>query len=68
MFESNKKRFVKTYSQGTMEGCQVVVDRMTGVNYLYRFSGNSGGLTVLVDADGKPVVTLPEENESLLED
>ncbi len=50
------KRFEKTYSQsmGTME---IWVDRETGVNYLYRQSGYSGGLTVLLDRDGKPVIT-----------
>ncbi len=28
----------------------------TGVEYLYHASGNSGGLTVLVDAEGKPLL------------
>jgi len=35
---------------------EIWVDRATGVNYLYREDGYSGGMTVLVDADGKPVV------------
>ena len=35
----------------------VLVDRETGVNYLYVASGYSGGLTVLVDAQGKPIIT-----------
>ena len=35
----------------------VLVDKETGVNYLYACSGYSGGLTVLLDADGKPIVT-----------
>lgn len=69
MFDkSDKKRFVKTYSQGTVECCQIWVDTKTGVNYLYKVSGYSGGLTVLVDADGKPVVTPEEEMQSLLKD
>ena len=38
-----KKRFVKTYSQGSMEGVQIIVDTHTGVNYLFRFSGYAGG-------------------------
>ena len=38
-------------------GTYVLVDRETGVNYLYANSGYSGGLTVLVDAEGKPIVT-----------
>ena len=40
----------------------VMVDRETGVNYLYVHAGYSGGLTVMVDADGKPIVTPVEEN------
>ena len=38
-------------------GTYVLVDKETGVNYLFAASGYSGGLTVLVDAEGKPVVT-----------
>ena len=36
---------------------QILVDKETGVNYLFVHSGYAGGLTVLVDADGKPIVT-----------
>ena len=32
------------------------VDKETGVNYLYHSGGYSGGLTVLLDKDGNPVV------------
>ncbi len=53
------KRFEKIYSQG-IGSMEIWVDRETGVNYLYRQSGYSGGITVLLDADGKPVIT-PEE-------
>ena len=35
----------------------IYVDRETGVNYLYIQVGYSGGLTPLLNADGKPVVT-----------
>ena len=49
-------RFEKIYTQG-MGAVEIWVDKETGVNYLYRQSGYSGGLTVLLDADGKPVVT-----------
>ena len=59
MAKPNKdKRFiVKEKYGGFSIGTYVLVDRETGVNYLYANSGYSGGLTVLVDADGKPVVT-----------
>ncbi len=50
------KRFEKTYSQslGTIE---IWVDNETGVNYLFRQSGYAGGLTPLLDREGKPVIT-----------
>ncbi len=54
---SESKRFIKTYDQGTLSGFEIWVDRETGVNYIYRHSGYSGGLTVLLDEEGRPVVT-----------
>ncbi|MBP1561816.1 MAG: xylan 1,4-beta-xylosidase [Oscillospiraceae bacterium] len=62
---SKEKRFVKLYGQGTMEGCEIWVDRETGVNYLFHFSGYAGGLTPLLDRDGKPLVTPADELENL---
>ena len=50
-------RFEKVYSQGSLTSIEIWVDKLTGVNYLYRQSGYSGGLTPLLDKDGKPVVT-----------
>ena len=35
----------------------ILVDKETGVNYLFVQSGYACGLTPLLDADGKPVVT-----------
>ncbi len=55
---SNKdKRFEKVYSQGTLEAVEIWIDKETGVNYLFRQSGYAGGLTPLLDKDGKPVIT-----------
>ena len=54
-------RFQKVYSQGTLAPMEIWVDKETGVNYLYRQSGYSGGLTVLLDKDGKPIITPIEE-------
>lgn len=51
-----EKRFVKTESQN-MDSIQIWVDKTTGVNYLFVSSGYSGGLTPLLDREGKPVVT-----------
>ncbi len=53
---SKDKRFEKIYSQ-SMGSVEIWVDKETGVNYLYRQSGYSGGLTVLLGRDGKPVIT-----------
>ncbi len=54
------KRFEKTYSQ-SMGSMEIWVDKETGVNYLYRQSGYAGGMTVLLDKDGKPIITPVEE-------
>ncbi len=52
-----EKRFEKIYTQGTLENMEIWVDRETGVNYLFHRSGYSGGLTPLLDRDGKPVIS-----------
>lgn len=52
-----EKRFEVISTQGAIEGYKVIVDTTTGVNYLYVGGGYGGGLTVLVDAEGKPIVT-----------
>ena len=57
-----EKRFVKVYSDGAFGSNEIWVDRETGVNYLFHASGYAGGLTPLLDRDGKPIVTpIPEE-------
>ena len=60
------KRFLKTYTQGGFADnlMQIWVDKKTGVNYLYSDSRYSGGLTVLLDREGKPVISpLPIQEE-----
>lgn len=51
------QRFEKVYSQGTMTTMEIWVDKETGVNYVYHASGYAGGMTPLLDRDGKPVVS-----------
>jgi hypothetical protein len=51
------KRFEIVSSEGFFESCRIIVDTETGVNYLYVTNGTSGGLTVLLDCNGKPIVT-----------
>ena len=51
-----KERFEVVYSQGMAKGMEIWVDKETGVNYLFSHSGYAGGLTPLLDRDGKPVI------------
>ena len=51
------KRFEIVYTQGTLTVTEILVDKETGVNYLYHVSGYSGGLTPLLDSEGKPVIS-----------
>ncbi len=53
---AKEKRFDKVYSQD-LGSTMIWVDKETGVNYLFVSSGYAGGLTPLLDRDGKPVVT-----------
>ena len=52
-------RFVEVYNQGIVNVATIIVDTDTGVNYLMgsHNKANGTGLTVLVDRDGKPIVT-----------
>lgn len=56
---ANKARFERVYKDSTMRSgtTEIFVDRETGVNYLYHAGGYGGGLTVLLDRYGKPVIT-----------
>ena len=49
-------RFIKVHSEA-MGGRMILVDKVTGVNYLFVSSGYAGGLTVLLDREGKPVIS-----------
>lgn len=54
-----KERFVEVYSQGLTNVEKIIVDTQTGVNYLLAASTltTGCGMSILVDADGKPIVT-----------
>ena len=52
-----KERFEKVYSQGAVNVTEIWVDKETGVNYVFHMGGYSGGLTPLLDREGKPVIT-----------
>ena len=54
-----KERFIEVYNKGLVNVAKNIVETQTGVNYLMAShnKANGTGLTVLVDQDGKPVVT-----------
>ena len=49
-------RFLISEKEGLMEGTRIIVDTETGVQYLMAHWTNIGGLTVLLDKDGKPLL------------
>lgn len=62
MFNKDEsKRFKIVYKQGTMASFKVIVDTETGVNYLFTIDGYAGGLTPLLDKEGKPVISPVEK-------
>ena len=62
-----EKRFVRIHGNGggfSGPATQILVDKKTGVNYLFVASGYAGGLTPLLNRDGTPVVSaLPIEEK-----
>ena len=54
---SKDKRFVRIHTDGAMSGSEIWVDTVTGVNYFYHTAGYGGGLTVLLDREGKPIIS-----------
>ncbi|WP_420907959.1 DUF6440 family protein [Macrococcus armenti] len=60
MFKKENQRFkninASTGKTSKMMSNYIVVDEQTGVQYLFSAMGYSGGMTVLVDKDGKPIL------------
>lgn len=58
------QRFLEQYRHDTMTTMtKILVDRQTGVNYLFHQSANAGGLTPLLDREGRPIITtVPDED------
>ena len=54
---SKGKRFARIHTNGTLSANEIWVDTVTGVNYFYHNAGYGAGLTVLLDRDGKPVIS-----------
>ncbi|MEA5051676.1 MAG: DUF6440 family protein [Oscillospiraceae bacterium] len=51
------ERFKKVYGQGVVNVTEIWVDTETGVSYVFHESGYAGGLSPLLDRDGRPVVS-----------
>ena len=49
------KRFEVIYTLGVTDIVRVLLDTQTGVQYLQCIQGYAGGLTPLLDKDGKPL-------------
>ena len=62
LYHIKEKIDKKVYSQGALDGVEIWVDKETGVNYMFKISGYAGGLTPLLDANGKVIVTRDIEN------
>jgi hypothetical protein len=54
---AKNERFERIYTQGTVNATEIWVDKETGVNYIFHAAGYAGGMTPLLDKDGKVVVT-----------
>ena len=52
----DKDRFLIGRGQGVLKGIRIITDKKTGVQYLFAWDGYAGGLTLLVDKDGKPLI------------
>ncbi len=60
---AKKKRFELIYKQIGFTSTEILLDKETGVNYLFFADGQAGGLTPLLDKEGKVVVTPTEQQD-----
>lgn len=51
-----QKRFVLHSENIGLKQATIIMDKLTGVHYLFFADCNAGGLTPLLDSDGKPVI------------
>ncbi|EAC3044998.1 hypothetical protein IBL99_001043 [Listeria monocytogenes] len=54
--EKMDERFEKIYTQGKLNIMEIWVDKETGVQYVYHLAGYAGGMSPLLDVDGKPLL------------
>ena len=64
MSKKKEKRFEVVHNESTkaLSGAMILRDKQTGVHYLYVASGYGGGLTALLDSDGKPIIDKEQMN------
>ncbi|MGG0178879.1 DUF6440 family protein [Gottfriedia acidiceleris] len=56
--------FNVTYKEAKMtSGVKLIEDKETGIQYLFSGHGYAGGLTSLLDKDGKPVIKEKNKTE-----
>ena len=58
---NTNKRFEVIYKEEGISGYKIIVDKETGVQYLFSHDGYAGGLTLLVDKEGKPIIKAVNE-------
>lgn len=60
--KTKKNRFKIAINEplGETAGCKIIEDTETGINYLYHYDEFGGGLTVLIDEEGEPLIA-PEK-------
>ncbi|EAF6001730.1 hypothetical protein APE84_00570 [Listeria monocytogenes] len=51
-----EERFEKIYTQGKLNIMEIWVDKETGVQYVYHLAAYAGGMSPLLDVDGKPLL------------
>lgn len=53
---AENERFIRIYNQYSKDSFRIYYDKETKVMYLVSNIDKGGGITVLVDADGKPLL------------
>lgn len=59
--KDSDNRFNVVYKEGKLSGVKILEDKETGVQYLFSWDGYAGGITPLLDKDGKPVINKKDE-------
>lgn len=52
-----EKRFEVIFKEGAISSYKIIVDNVTGVNYILVSEGYGGGITPLLDKDGKIIIS-----------